>query len=118
MAYPASALAPAAICRDFEADMLTRLRRHGATMHGCRAEAVECRLDGALVAWFAGRRDGIAWRGALRFSFPWLHQRKLLADPAAMTEVALQLLAAIARREAPLIERAGTSAQNGFKPAT
>jgi len=42
---------------------------------------------GPTVAWFAGRRDGVAWRGALRFSLPWLHQRKLLADPGAVTEV-------------------------------
>jgi hypothetical protein len=98
MTLSPTALAPAAICRDFEADVLARLARHGATMHGCPVEAVECRLDGAVVAWFAGRRDGIAWRGALRFGFPWLHQRRLLADAGAVTEVALQLLDAIARQ--------------------
>lgn len=90
------ARAPAAICRDFEADVLGRLLRHRASLHGCPVEAVECRLDGGVAIWFAGARDGMRWRGALRFSLPWLAQRNFLADSSAVAEIALQLLDAIA----------------------
>ena len=99
-------LAPAAICRDFEADVLAQLRRAGARMHGCAVESVECRLDGGVVVWFAGVRDGVAWRGALRFGFPWLHQRTFAGDAGAVTEVALQLLETVSLGDAALIHRA------------
>jgi hypothetical protein len=101
-------LAPHPICRDFEADVLTRLRRHRATLHGCPVDAVACAIDGSVVIWFAGPRHGVPWRGALRFSLPWLGQHRLLADPVAVTETALQLLARISRDDgaAPVICRA------------
>jgi hypothetical protein len=104
-------LAPHPICRDFEADVLARLARRRASLHGCPVEAVACKLDGSIVIWFAGPRDGVAWRGALRFSLPWLGQHRLLADPVAVTETALALLARIsAGAAAPLAQR--TSAGN------
>jgi hypothetical protein len=98
--------APAAICRDFEADVLERLRGRRATMHGCPVEAVECRLDGGVAIWFAGPRNGVAWRGALRFDLPWLAQKGLLADPSAVSDVALRLLDTISLDAAtPLVAR-------------
>jgi transposase len=101
------ALAPASICRDFEADVLARLVARRATLHGCPVVAVECRLDGGVVVWFAGLRDGARWRGAIRFTLPWLAERKVLADAAAVSEVALRLLATIPfDHELPLIQRA------------
>ncbi|MEJ0071213.1 MAG: hypothetical protein WDO24_23480 [Pseudomonadota bacterium] len=71
--------------------------------------SVECRLDGGVAIWFAGVRDGAAWRGALRFSFPWLEQRKFAADAGAVTEVALQLLETVSLRDTPLIQRAAAA---------
>jgi hypothetical protein len=105
----ATALAPAGLAREFEADVTARLKQSRATLHGCPVEAVECKIDGAIVVWFAGMRDGVAWRGALRFSFPWLHQRKFLADSSAVSDVALRLLerlAVPAGERARLIQRA------------
>jgi hypothetical protein len=101
-----SRLAPAAICREFEADVLAQLAQAGAAMHGCPVVSVECRLDGSVAIWFAGARDGARWRGALRFSFPWLSQRKFAADAGAVTQIALQLLDSVSLRAAPLIQRA------------
>jgi hypothetical protein len=109
MLEPSTALAPAELARAFEADVLTQLKQEGAALHGCPVATVACKLDGAVVVWFAGMRDGVAWRGALRFGFPWLHQRKFLADSTAVSDVALQLLADIAvpaRDRAPMIRRA------------
>lgn len=106
-----TALAPAGLAREFEADVLTQLNQEGAALHGCPVVTVECRLDGAVVVWFAGMRDGVAWRGALRFSLPWLHQRRFLADSNAVSDVALQLLADIAVpacERVPLIQRAAS----------
>ena len=95
------ALAPHPVAREFEADVLARLRRADARMHGCVVVGVEAKIDGAVAIWFAGPRDGKPWRGALRLSFPWLHQRGYAADSSAVTEVALQLLDALVRNAAP-----------------
>lgn len=101
-------LAPHPICRDFEADVLGQLRKARATLHGCPVAAVGVTLDGGVEIWFAGRRDGVPWRGALRFEYPWLAQRRYAADSHAVAQTALQLLATIAggpRALRPLIER-------------
>ena len=100
-------LADGGIYRDFEADVLERLRKHNATMHGCPVERVECKLDGSIAIWFCGSRDGVFWRGALRLDYPLLEQKNLLADAYAVSETALQILARIGvKTSAPLIQRA------------
>lgn len=108
-----AARAPHPICRDFEADVLAQVQRAGATLHGCPVASVESTIDGAVTVWFAGSRDGVPWRGALRFEFPWLAQRRYAADSNAVAQAALQLLAAIGvkpRDQLPLIRRAGALA--------
>ena len=100
-------LADGEIYRDFEADVLERLRSHKATMHGCPIERVECKLDGSIAVWFSGPRDGAFWRGALRLDYPLLVQKKWLADVVAVSETVLQLLSKIGvKSSAPLIQRA------------
>lgn len=100
------ALAPHPICREFEADVLSQLRKARATMHGCPVECVECKIDGGVVVWFAGPRDGMPWRGALRFDFPMLRDKKWLADANAVSDAALGCLRFIGSKPQPLIQRA------------
>ena len=104
MSLTLSPLAPGGVFRDFESDVLDRLKAHAARMHGCPVEAVECASDGGVRIWFSGIRDGLRWRGALRFNFPFLRDRKWLGDPVAVSETALKLLGGISTPY-PLIER-------------
>lgn len=101
-------LAKGGIYRDFEADVLSELKRHQAMMHRCPVTRVECKLDGGIAVWFKGPRPGVEmWEGALRFNFPLLKDKHLLADVNAIVETVLQMLYHIAQREdRPLIERA------------
>jgi hypothetical protein len=101
-------LAQDGIYRDFEADVLQELVRHRAKLHGCPVEKVECKLDGGVAVWFSGPRDGSFWRGALRFNFPMLRDKKWLGDVTAIVETTLQMLAQISLRDSqPIIVRAG-----------
>lgn len=100
-------LAQGGIHRDFEADVLADLMRHGAKMHGCPVSRVECKLDGGVAVWFKGPRPPLLfWEGALRFSYPMLKDRHLLADTTAVVETVLQMLQHIARETQPVIQRA------------
>lgn len=100
-------LAEGGIFRDFEADVLQELVRHKAKLHGCPVEKVECKLDGSVAVWFSGPRDGSFWRGALRFNFPLLKDKKWLGDVTAIVEAALQMLEAISFKESqPMLIRA------------
>lgn len=87
-------LAPNGIHRDFEQDVLERLQKHRAAMHGCPAVSVECLIHGGVAVWFKGPREGYGgeWEGALRFKYKWLADHKVFADPEAVAEVALGLL--------------------------
>jgi hypothetical protein len=91
--------------RDFEADVLEQLVKHGACYHGCSVQRVKANIDGSVSAFFAGVRDGIEWEGGLRFNLPLLQEKKWLGDSTAMAETILKVLNGVAK-PAPLLVKA------------
>lgn len=95
------------IYRDFEADVLQRMNKHHATLHGCPIYRVACKLDGSVSFRFKGLRDGMEWEGGLNVNLPLLEQKKAFADPEAVTQTALAILDRLGSQASqPLIQRA------------
>jgi hypothetical protein len=89
-------LAAGGIYRDFEADVLERMQKHGAKLHGCPVYAVQCKNDGGIAFRFKGPRDGYGqWEGGMKMSLAQIENAHAFGDPNAVTECALQILATI-----------------------
>lgn len=107
MALIETPLAIGEIHREFELDVLAKLKQHDARMHGCPVWKVESKLDGGIAIWFKGpRQHDPNWTGALRFNFPLLAEKKWLGDVNAVAETALKLLDNIRKDTQPLLLRA------------
>lgn len=90
------ALAEGGIYRDFETDVLERMRTHGAKLHGCPIYAVQCKSDGSVAFRFKGPRDGFGqWEGGMKMSLAQIENSHAFGDANAVTECALKILATI-----------------------
>lgn len=84
---------PATIHQDFEQDVLERLHKLGASTLGAPVVGVKATLQGEIKVMCMGMCPDGFWRKyTLRFTFPFLKDRKYLGDAGAVAEVAYRLL--------------------------